>query len=154
MKPSNSEINRDNLVFRLSLLTRRCRQIIDREFYDAGLTEATWRPLLHLHILGNKIRQKDLATSVGIEGATLVRLLDTLVDKGLIQRTEDRSDRRKNLISLTQEGQTTVDKLRKIMDPLQHQLLSDFSDNDITAIGKFIRTLESNVSNIWQQVRR
>jgi len=152
--PANSEINRDNLVFRLSLLTRRCRQIIDHEFHDAGLTEATWRPLLHLHILGNQSKQKDLAASVGIEGATLVRLLDTLVDKGLIQRTEDSSDRRKNLISLTQEGQSTVDKLRKIIDPLQDQLLNDFTDNDIAAIGRFIRTLESNVRNIWQQVKR
>lgn len=152
--PANSDINRDNLVFRLSLLTRRCRQIIDHEFYDAGLTEATWRPLLHLHILGNQSKQKDLATSVGIEGATLVRLIDTLVDKGLIQRTEDSSDRRKNLISLTQEGRSTVDKLTKIIDPLQEQLLCDFSDNDIAAIGKFILTLESKVSTFWQQARQ
>jgi MarR family transcriptional regulator for hemolysin len=152
--PSNSEINRDNLVFRLSLLTRRCRQIIDHEFHDAGLTEATWRPLLHLHILGSQSKQKDLASSVGIEGATLVRLLDTLVDKGLIQRTEDSSDRRKNLISLTPKGQSTVDRLRKIITPLQEQLLSDFTDNDIAVIGKFISTLESKVSDFWQQVRQ
>ncbi|NTW50959.1 MAG: MarR family transcriptional regulator [Chlorobiaceae bacterium] len=151
--PANSEITRDNLVFRLSLLTRRCRQIIDHEFHDAGLTEATWRPLLHLHILGDQSKQKDLATSVGIEGATLVRLIDTLVEKGLIQRTEDTSDRRKNLISLTQAGQVTVDRLRKIIDPLQQDLLSDFSDKDIAAIGKFIYTLESKVSTFWQQAR-
>ncbi|HWR01562.1 MAG TPA: MarR family transcriptional regulator [Chlorobaculum sp.] len=151
--PANSDINRDNLVFRLSLLTRRCRQIIDHEFYDAGLTEATWRPLLHLHILGNQSKQKDLAASVGIEGATLVRLLDTLVDKGLIQRTEDSADRRKNLISLTPNGQATVDKLTKIMDPLQEELLCEFSDHDIAAIGRFILTLESKVSNFWQQAR-
>lgn len=152
--PSNSDINRDNLVFRLSLLTRRCRQIIDNEFQDAGLTEATWRPLLHLHVLGNQSKQKDLAASVGIEGATLVRLIDTLVDKGLIQRTEDSSDRRKNLISLTEEGRSTVERLRKIIDPLQEQLLSDFSDKDIATIGKFILTLESKVRNFWQELRR
>ncbi|NTU58967.1 MAG: MarR family transcriptional regulator [Chlorobiaceae bacterium] len=154
MMPSNSDINRDNLVFRLSLLTRRCRQIIDNEFQDAGLTEATWRPLLHLHVLGNQSKQKDLAASVGIEGATLVRLIDTLVDKGLIQRTEDSSDRRKNLISLTEEGRSTVERLRKIIDPLQEQLLSDFSDKDIATIGKFILTLESKVRNFWQELRR
>jgi len=97
------KIDRSNLLFHLTRLTRRWRQVLDSEFQSAGLTDATWRPLLHLHLLGDGVRQKDLAASVGIEGPSLVRLIDTLVMKGLIQRSEDVNDRRVKLLCLTPE---------------------------------------------------
>src|SRR5512142_3293142 len=98
MRKSNVKIDRSNLLYRLALLTRRWRSLLDSEFQAAGLTDATWRPLLHLHILGDGVRQKDLAASVGIEGPSIVRLLDTLIMKGLIQRSEDVTDRRAKLL--------------------------------------------------------
>ena len=94
MHIDNSTIDRSTLLYDLGLLTRRWRQVLDAEFQSAGLTDATWRPLLHLHLLGDGVRQKDLAASIGIEGPSLVRLIDTLVMKGLIQRSEDGTDRR------------------------------------------------------------
>ena len=61
-------IDSSTLLFRLTCLTRRWRQVLDAEFQFSGLTDATWRPLLHLYLRGDGIRQKDLAASVGIEG--------------------------------------------------------------------------------------
>ncbi|UPG70899.1 hypothetical protein MVG78_09605 [Roseomonas gilardii subsp. gilardii] len=43
-----------------------------------GLSDGTWRPLLYLGRMGGGIRQTDLAGALGIEGASLVRLLDAL----------------------------------------------------------------------------
>lgn len=54
------------------------------------------------------VRQKDLAASIGIEGPSLVRLIDTLVIKGLIQRSEDGTDRRAKQLCLTPEGHLVV----------------------------------------------
>src|SRR5512147_3215499 len=107
-----TKVNRGNLLFRLAYLTRRWRKVLDAEFQSSGLTDATWRPLLHLHILGKNIRQKDLASSLGIEGPSLVRLIDTLVTKGFIERTEDVKDRRAKLLRLTPEGLKLVDRIR------------------------------------------
>ena len=102
MSLHNSEsIIRSNLLFRLSLMARRWRQILDAEIQASGLTDATWRPLLHLHLLGDGVRQKDLAHSLGIKGSSLVRLLDTLMAKGFVRRFEDDSDRRAKLLVLT-----------------------------------------------------
>jgi MarR family transcriptional regulator for hemolysin len=154
MTITKNEINRNNLIYRLTILTRRWRQVLDNEFHSAGLTDATWRPLLHLHLLGDGVRQKDLAASIGIEDPSLVRLLDTLVTKGLLQRTEDVSDRRAKLLCLTSEGQLIVSRIREILNPLESQLLNNFSDNDIAQFGQFIATLESTVNNEWQRVKR
>ncbi|MGB9080000.1 MAG: MarR family transcriptional regulator [Desulfuromonadaceae bacterium] len=154
MSVSKPEIHRNNLIYHLGILTRRWRQVLDSEFHAAGLTDATWRPLLHLHILGNGVRQKDLAGSIGIEGPSLVRLLDTLIAKGLIQRSEDVTDRRAKLLCLTPEGQLAVARINETVSSLESKLLSPFSDSEIARFGQFVLSLESIVSDARKQIKR
>lgn len=149
-----TEVNRDNLLFRLAYLTRRWRKVLDAEFQSSGLTDATWRPLLHLNILGNGVRQKDLAASVGIEGPSLVRLIDTLVVKGLLQRSEDSTDRRAKLLCLTPEGQLLVARIKEIVAPLENELLRPINDSDISRFGQFIMSLESAMDKVREQIKR
>lgn len=154
MNISNTKIDRSNLLYHLGLLTRRWRQVLDNEFQTAGLTDATWRPLLHLHILGDGVRQKDLAASVGIEGPSMVRLIDTLVIKGLVQRSEDSTDRRAKLLCLTPDGQLIVARIKEIVAPLENDLLTPFSDAAIAQFGQFILSLESTINNVRSRVKQ
>lgn len=147
-------IDRSNLFFRLGLLTRHWRQVLDATFHSSGLTDATWRPLLHLHILGDGVRQKDLAASVGIEGPSLVRLLDALMAKGLIQRWEDATDRRAKLLRLTPGGQAAVARVQESLTVLDNELLSPYNDEDISTFGAFIASLEAGVINLRKRVKR
>lgn len=148
------KIDRSNLLFRLALLTRRWRQILDNEFQDAGLTAATWRPLLHLHLLGEGIRQKDLAASIGIEGPSLVRLLDTLIAKGWIVRSEDATDRRAKLLCLTSQGRSVVARIHGTMVDLESELLSPFNDREFSQVAGFVERLETTVSTVRQRGRQ
>ncbi len=147
-------IDRNTLLYHIGLLTRRWRQTLDHEFQAAGLTDATWRPLLHLHLLGDGVRQKDLAASVGIEGPSLVRLIDTLVTKGLIQRSEDGTDRRAKLLCLTPEGRLIVARIREIVTLLENKLLSPFNDAEIAQFGRFVLTLEATVNDARKRVKK
>lgn len=148
------KIDRSNLLYRLGLLTRRWRSVLDSEFQAAGLTDATWRPLLHLQILGDGVRQKDLAASVGIEGPSIVRLLDALIMKGLIQRSEDSTDRRAKLLCLTPEGRLIVTRIQEMVMALENGLLGSFNYNDISQMAQFIQRLESNMNNLRKRVER
>lgn len=150
----DTPIDRGNLIFRLAHLARRWRQILDSEAQAAGLTDATWRPLLHLHRLGDGVRQKDLAASVGIEGPSLVRLLDTLVAKGLIERSEDGTDRRAKLLSLTSEGREVVVRIRETVTSLENELMSSFSDDEVARAAAFIRRLETSVHDLRRRDKR
>ncbi len=154
MNRHDSRIDRGNLFYRLGLLTRHWRQVLDTEFQSAGLTDATWRPLLHLNLLGDGTRQKDLAASIGIEGPSLVRLLDTLVAKGLMERSEDVTDRRAKLLRLTPEGREIVARIRETVVSLENELLSPFSDGDIARVAEFIERLESTVSDARRRGKR
>lgn len=154
MNLSDERIGRSNLFYRLGLLTRHWRQVLDTDFQFAGLTDATWRPLLHLHLLGDGTRQKDLAASIGIEGPSLVRLLDTLIAKGLIERLEDVTDRRAKLLNLTPEGRVIVARIQETVTALENDLLSPFSDDEIARVAEFIGRLESTVNEARRRGKR
>src|SRR5712671_341942 len=108
--------------FRVARIARRLRQTVDSELGAFGLTEATWRPLAYVRRLGEGVRQKELAVALGIEGPSLVRLLDNLERRGLIERREDGTDRRARGIHLTPEGLELAGRVAKISAAIQAQL--------------------------------
>ena len=143
--------NSQNLLFRLILLTKRWRQVVDQQLMSSGLTDATWRPLFHIYLLGNDVRQKDLAESIGIAGPSLVRLLDTLLAKKLINRREDNQDRRVKRLSLTTSGEQIALKLQQAINTIDQQLLCGLSARDLEQLIHSTTLLETNLDTIINQ---
>ncbi|UPU37464.1 MarR family transcriptional regulator [Geomonas paludis] len=153
MTTANAKVDKENLLYRMGFLTRRWRQVLDGAFQSLGVTDAAWRPLLHLHHMGDGIRQKDLAASLGIEGPTLTRILDQLIAKGLVERSEDASDRRAKLLTLTPKGRTMVTEITGKVSALEHELLDGFSEPEINQISAFIERLEHRLQETRSRLK-
>ena len=82
-----------------------------------------------------------LAQQLGMEGPSLVRLLDKLCSSGLVRRECDVNDRRANLLWLTDRGQTTFVELEQALNAMRAQLLGELSVQDIEGVLKFYRVL-------------
>ncbi len=134
----------------MTILTRRWRQVADEEFRSIGLTDAMWRPLLNLQVLGEGICQKDLAASIGIEGPSLVRILDSLEENGLIRRLEDKKDRRAKRIALTNQGRATVERIRKILNPMVNRFLRKVEAEDYAHLERMVLLMESNLMEMQE----
>ena len=122
--------------FQLVGFARRWRRELDRRLADVGLTDATWAPLIHLHEAGEGNSQKELAALVGIDGSSLVRLLDILAGRGLIERRVEESDRRTRLVFLTPAGREAVEDIRAQLLQAETAMLGDLSDDEISIILK------------------
>jgi len=116
---------------RLGYTARQWRRAVDERLVPFGLTEATWLPLVHVARGRTPMRQKDLAESIGIEGSTLVRLIDALDHAGLIERRTE-GDRRARLIRLTPRGSALVEKVEAVSTAIRRQILAGISDEDLT----------------------
>ena len=127
------------LVARLS---RRLRQSVDAEMRLIGLTEATWRPLAYVGRLGGGVRQKELATALSIEGPSLVRLLDGLERRGLIERREDETDRRARGIYLTRAGHDLAVRVAKVGTEIQTRLLASVPPADLEICQRVLANME------------
>lgn len=130
--PSSSP--RDRFGIRFSMLSRLWRRTIDQQMAAVGLSDISWAPLIHLAESGDGVSQKKLASLVGIDGSSLVRLLDTLESRGHIQRLTAPEDRRVKLVMLTEAGKVAVGQIREQLRHIEQQMLADLSDPQLEAM--------------------
>ncbi|MBL4681668.1 MAG: MarR family transcriptional regulator [Pseudomonadales bacterium] len=109
----------------------RARFALDEKFKPVGLTDATWRTLFYLRQEGSGVKQKKLAKIMGIEGPSLVRLLDSLSAKDLIIRKTDEEDRRSKSIHLSTSAEPLLEKLDHLALEARKELLRDISEEDL-----------------------
>jgi MarR family transcriptional regulator, transcriptional regulator for hemolysin len=133
--------------FRVARISRRLRQAVDAELRTFGLTEATWRPLAYVGRLGGGVRQKELATALSIEGPTLVRLLDNLERRGLIERREDETDRRARGIYLTRAGRELAVRVAKAGTEVQTRALARVLPADLETCQRVLDQIERELDS-------
>ena len=71
--------------------------------------------------------QVDVGRHAGLDRSDVVATIDELVDRGLVERTVDPIDRRRNIISITPAGRAQFRRLDKVLANVQDELLSPLS---------------------------
>ncbi len=122
---------REQFGFRLGRLARLWRARLDKKMRPHGLTQARWVVLMYLQRGADGQQQKALAGFVGIEGPTLVHILDKLESQGLIERRQDEADRRGKTVHLTDEGWRMIGVLDGVAVELRSEHLAGISDADL-----------------------
>jgi DNA-binding MarR family transcriptional regulator len=104
--------------------SRLLRNFIDHRAKGRGTTRAQWIVLFRLREQEG-LSQVDLADVLELQPISLVRLLDRLVEHGLLERRPDPRDRRANRLFLTKSGRQLVDDLDSLRDAIAIDVLRD-----------------------------
>jgi MarR family transcriptional regulator for hemolysin len=113
---------------------RQWQRLADMRLGSYGISAACTGTLLMIGRSGGGIRQVALAQQLGMEGPSLVRLLDKLAASELIRRECDASDRRANLLWLTDKGQDLFVQLEQELIALRTEVLAGLPEEDIEAV--------------------
>src|SRR5271165_4673545 len=105
------------LVAQLVESSRLLRNYIDHRAKSRVTTRAQWIVLFRLR-KHEGLSQVDLAEVLELQPISLVRLLDRLVEHGLVERRHDLRDRRTNRLFLTATGRQLVDDLDSLRDAI------------------------------------
>src|SRR5215510_5867268 len=95
-------------TWRLSRANARAQSLLAAAFATEGLRGYHFRLLAALDQYGPS-SQADLGRNTGIDRSDVVAALNELVDDGLAQRTPDPADGRRNVVTLTRRGRSTVE---------------------------------------------
>ena len=127
--PMSLDLKRQ-LVAQLVESSRLLRNYIDHRAKGRGTTRAQWIVLFRLR-QQEGLSQVDLADVLELQPISLVRLLDRLVEHGLLERRHDPRDRRANRLFLTASGRQLVDDLDSLRDSIATDVLQDIPDHAI-----------------------
>lgn len=103
-------VNFANFLHELSKVTSAMKGFMRQKFKEHDVN-ITFEMLQVLRFLWGKdgVNQQEIADAILKDKASLTYLLDNLVRRKLVQRTEDSQDRRNKIITLTDEGQEMKD---------------------------------------------
>jgi MarR family transcriptional regulator for hemolysin len=139
-KPFIVEAELGLLVTRLGRVWRRRADVA---LAAHGLSEATAHPLLILSRRGKCVRQGVLADEMGIEGPSLVRLIDLLQAEGLVERREDPTDRRAKMLHITTLGENKVAEINRVIGRLRRELLGSIPDAQLAVTFETLKLIEA-----------
>ncbi len=125
---------------------RGWRRALNTMLVEHNLSDATASPLIMLLRHGDLVPQGVLAERVGIEGPTLVRILDGLESDGLICRVPDDSDRRIKLVRLTAEGTKTAERCEASAAALREKMLGDIDPERLSAAFDVLRIIAAKTA--------
>src|ERR1700687_1611209 len=132
------------LVAQLVESSRLLRNYIDHRAKGRGTTRAQWIVLFRLR-QQEGLSQVDLAEVLELQPISLVRLLDRLVEHGLLERRHDPRDRRANRLFLTASGRQLVDDLDSLRDSIATDVLQDIPVGAIETSLETLRDIKERI---------
>ena len=139
------------LVAQLVESSRLLRNYIDHRAKSRGTTRAQWIVLFRLR-QQEGLSQVDLADVLELQPISLVRLLDRLVEHGLLERRHDPRDRRANRLFLTADGRQLVDDLDGLRDAIASDVLRDIPVDAIETSLETLRDIKERLKRLAEPV--
>jgi DNA-binding MarR family transcriptional regulator len=123
----------DLFYSRAGHMIRRLNQISTAIFLEEtaelGLTSVQYAAL---NVIERKpgIDQVTLSSMAAFDKTTLVKVLDRLVDKGLVTRKQSTTDRRRHELHATAKGRDTIRKIIPLIDRCEQRILTPLNAED------------------------
>jgi MarR family transcriptional regulator, transcriptional regulator for hemolysin len=129
----------------LTQVSRAVSRAFDEALAGAGGSLPVWLVLISLKS-GDPASQRELAQSVGIQGATLTHHLNAMEAAGLLTRRRNPGNRRVHVVELTPDGEALFLRLRDAAIDFDRRLRAGLGDRDITKLADVLTRLRENVS--------
>lgn len=104
--------------------------------------------ILYVLHTGSVVNQLTLGQELGIDKATIVKLIDKLEGHKLVKRDVDPTDRRSKLVSLTAKGALIIEKVRLVRTKLETEIFQQFSKEDEAQLRRLVPQFLEALMNV------
>lgn len=123
------------------------RLALDKRLKHLGIGQAGWMTIAMVAKAEAPMSQRALADLVGVEGPSMVSMLDRLERDGFVTRAASPTDRRVKLVHLTGTGRTVFDEVRKQSGSVRGVLLEGIDPQALAAATKLLETLRARIED-------
>jgi MarR family transcriptional regulator for hemolysin len=125
--------------------SRAWRQAVDRRLKYLGMSQASWMTIAFAAKASAPLSQSELADRLGIEGATMVAMVDRLVGAGLVRREASTTDRRIKHVVPTAAGLELFEKVKTEAAAVRSELLTDIDSKKLLAATELLERLQEKI---------
>jgi MarR family transcriptional regulator for hemolysin len=136
---------RPALGYLLHDVARLLRKRFEQKAKHLGLTRAQWQVIAYLS-KNEGIHQAALADLLEIEPITLVRILDRLAERGLIERRQHPTDRRTWSLFLKDAARPLLVELRPVGEATREEALDGISEADRDRLVEMLARMKTNLA--------
>jgi DNA-binding MarR family transcriptional regulator len=129
------------------------RPIIPPEWLTSDITVAQLRVLLVLYTRGPS-RMSAIASFIGVAISTTTSIVDNLVKKGLVTRSDDPEDRRLVICELSVEGQALINRLWMLSRGQIEKLLQGLTLEQLKKADEVVGFILANAKANLEQAQR
>jgi MarR family transcriptional regulator for hemolysin len=140
--------NLENFGLLLAETARTWRHRLDQRLKPMGLSQARWVVILVLNRYGDGITQTELAGHAGIEGPTLVGLLDRMAEDGWIKRQVSATDRRAKTVHLTAKAQDVSVQIKQVARKLRQELLTGVPKDELAHVMQVLERVKQRAEKL------
>ena len=145
---------RHRTSFALVRLAAVARQHCAEVLGEAGLGQHQHAILCCLDEFGPAF-QKDIAGRLGIDSGDIVAFVDKLQAAGLITRERDTRDRRRQLLTITDDGRRELKRIEQLFDEAEPGALGSLTAEERAALHRMAtRVLERHAPHAWSDPGR
>jgi MarR family transcriptional regulator, organic hydroperoxide resistance regulator len=113
---------------------------VDRALKEQSIARSQYRVLYWVNLLGNPT-QKKLLEKLNIKGSTLTIIVDSLVQKNYLARSEDKQDKRVRRLNMTDKGRALFDSIPDPAIACAEKIQSEFDKKEIASLKKDMRKI-------------
>ncbi len=139
----NRQLNFSHLLY---LTAHHWRLAVNRRLKDLGMSQATWVAVASIARNEQPLSQAELAQELGVESATVVPLINKLVEARLVERVLTERDKRKRLLVATPKGLELYHQVKAVADELREEILTVITpeEQEITrnVLNRLLREVE------------
>ncbi|EPM0358567.1 MarR family winged helix-turn-helix transcriptional regulator [Klebsiella aerogenes] len=117
----NRQLNLSHLLY---LTAHHWRLAVNRRLKNLGMSQASWVAVSAIARNEQPLSQSELAQELGVESATIVPLINRLVELELVERVKPDSDKRKRLLVATAKGMALFHQVKAVADDLREEILT------------------------------
>ncbi len=129
----------------LHATAREWRIAIDKRLKDLGVGQSGWMTIAMIAKAREPLSQRALADLLGIEGPSVVSMLDRLERDGLVRREPSPLDRRVKLAHLTDDGRALYAKVREEADAFRSAMLDGLDPATLNAAADLLEGLRARI---------
>lgn len=117
----------DSFFFQIHRMKRTIFRHTNALMNEAGITLQLEQLPLIMILQNNSRSQRELSDITMRDKSSILRSINALEKKGLVEVKKDKGDKRKNIVSLTDEGIDLAKNTRILMNRAEDEVLAVFS---------------------------